>query len=598
MCAGPSIDALRSKAPEISKILQQGESLLDPTLEVHFPELYSNVILPDVRVLRLKTNLDRINRVLRLSKPSVAAMEDVLCKLEALKARISESREKLQRVAISTQIAHLRQLEEEIKGCEKKLNSVNRLVDRLDPKITSIDTGDDTQLESLLESAEKMVESKQFCDSLNSIQSLDTSDLVKEVSERIETSLDRICELSLLWLQKETYRLYNTEDSIIQPFIICNNSSVESLFEMDATRNSDSVSSGTEQGGVHASAVRILSVLRTRQKYFGIFMDNIKDLLTHLSQRRFNNLLIYAGKDMYDIFMNLQLILTMIKSSVTALYKNAKLESEDPVILINAISQQLLGTLESKLDQQIPETFEGALELFRNIQICHFYRDKLESVLKEEDASSEKSRNPILAFLDETCNDWRKNFHVLVENIQKEMGGPETGAPVMSLFLHKLIDIQLEFTESRDLHSILEKINALTLCTTLSTTYQIFKPLQSSIVPQQFKNAIKERLDAQIQEEYTIASEAILNELNITKNNQEYTCSDESVSNRISSIIYSESLESFEVLHNVSLLPDPVKRLILQKLYLLLVDVYKNLNGDSTKVKEMTDMVNGFPHSL
>ncbi|UKJ89678.1 hypothetical protein MACJ_002931 [Theileria orientalis] len=454
-------------------------------------------------------------------------------------------------------------------------------------------------------------------------------------------------------------------------------------------------------------SLRMLKLLILNPKCLEIFLNDINEFLSELSYRRFSLLLQYIKLDMkyknnaiYDLFMNLQLVLTLIKSCVISLYYNCELNLyANPYLdleimsapnYIDKIAEKLVGPLENKLEQILnaagmdadtnesmhseadffaiqsqtsfsTSTDEGTfasmdnaqdiqvadiLDLYAAVQICNFYYNKMLNILKppylyphasardgdyedeeeqgmgEMDYAVEKS--PILHAFAVMCERWNDLIiNKLQQNITVPLSdertsrklNPDVVVATVANFLSEIVSIQLEYSASDDLLTILQMtLNpVINWCQKVSKTLgsrsnffliasfsTLLNAIQSPFVNNSFKLLLEDLIDNNVEfVSHVILDEALANLggklVEVSPVNVQFTGPE--FLEKMRQVVYTNTLLDYvpaDVAEGFVDLDTTTTRLLYRRVYGFMARLYKEHSSDAKRADELVQLASSY----
>ncbi|ORM41476.1 uncharacterized protein BXIN_2569 [Babesia sp. Xinjiang] len=410
------LEALRLELPRIARVLHSA----DEHLERRRGPQGLPPSVAQIRISMLKTSVQRLRQARDRLKPAIeGAMELVEC-INRVAESAANLRRRLAHIQRSTVHAEMERLSAQISLTEKRLLALNCLMGHLNPSMTNVDynsleyeshAGDPTisGMERVLEAAESLMESKRFCDSLQELEFLKGSPVIHEATQRLATNLDSSCELSFLWLQKESRRLSTSlcdvfkdasavalrhSTGFIPPVsgdhLINDKLGLRSILEQ---------SDESDENEKPSIALRALRLLKLRPTYLYHFLAGMRDILGHVSLNSFAAYTSAVKMDAYnrtavlECYLNhLQNTVTFMRRCVEHLYSNAgvPLDAADlrwhGVVFLTAdrylrhILTWLVIPLESKLNHVMQENAISVIEGIINYSSIVYMFDAIQIV--------------------------------------------------------------------------------------------------------------------------------------------------------------------------------------------------------------------------
>uniref|UniRef100_A0A3B0NDD5 Uncharacterized protein n=1 Tax=Theileria annulata TaxID=5874 RepID=A0A3B0NDD5_THEAN len=619
-----------------------------------------------------------------------------------------------------------------LNSVEKLKLYLNPLIPNVDITPSLSDTESLEEISAIITASEQLKISKQFCENLNQFLQKTQSTSYKIVNESlsaINKSFDHVCQLCFDVLCKEMDRIsvlssrLNCDSGVInEPLINIPNTqdtlNIISIFEDHDTQyitnhnintvntnygndvnhpnNTDHINRLTSMNSLNSVnklnsmkslnsvteqsySMRLLKIMIMSGEKLEQFLSYCIEFLSNLSRKRYSALLQYIkpknrdNNSVYDVFMNLQLVISLIKSSVISLYTNCELDlysqnHRDFNVLtaqeyIHKVTETLIPLLENKLDtiithdsvvsedEHITDVSEHMtigpvmglneiIELYTAIQICHFYYNKISNILKppylqvyntissfETLNSSSLTKNtsvpptmndnpsdsvndslnvdgPVLISFNRLCNNWNE---MIMLKLQKSITIPLSSQDfkgfeseilnTIANFLSEIVSIQLEYSVSDDLVTILEMtINpVINWCQRVSNSLPngyifllnsystLLSSIQSPLVDKSFKLLLEELKEFVIDSFVNDIIPTIITALGgklIELESHQVECNDTFLHN-VKSVIFTDGILEFIPPEQLSQLDSTNLKSIFKRIYIYLAKVYQtNLNDD------------------
>ncbi|UKK02672.2 hypothetical protein MACK_002767 [Theileria orientalis] len=792
------LDNLAEKGPDIAKVLKNSTETFEKYFQDGFTEEFSWLNLntfPDLRLDNLDSLLDKLRSALKLASPCVEEANEMVSKLNNLNAKVESIKDKMKSISVTRDFSNLCDLERRINDNYSKLKCVEELKNHLNPRVFDyyrMDLRDDEYEEfiKIIQSAESLKKSREFCYSLKKLEDLSESPSLLEALKKIDNNFEKISEMCYLWLIQRTKRISVlsstlTSDSgiINEPLINVSEEDdrigIASLFEInlsaprksdgkrgvtdfgakygpdqyyndidthedDASANKHALDKNTggrlaeglgddrenevetdkygnqvvegDSGEKHQAEVemeprelslRMLKLLILNPKCLEMFLNDINEFLSELSYRRFSLLLQYIKLDMkyknnaiYDLFMNLQLVLTLIKSCVISLYHNCELNLyENPYLdleimsapkYIDKIAEKLVVPLENKLEQILnaagmdgdtneamhseadffamdsqtsysSSMEEGTLasmdnaqdiqvadilDLYAAVQICNFYYNKMLNILKppylyphasardgdyeeeEEQGMGEMDyvveNSPILRAFAVMCQRWndliinklQQNITVpLSEERTSSKLNPDVVVATVANFLSEIVSIQLEYSASDDLLTILQMtLNpVINWCQKVSKTLgsrsnffliasfsTLLNAIQSPFVNNSFKLLLEDLIDNNVEFVSHVILDTALAKLGgklveVSPINVQFTGT--GFLEKMRQVVYTNSLLEYvppDLSEGFADLDTTSTRLLYRRVYGFMASLYKEHSSDARRADELVQLASSY----
>ncbi|XP_953078.1 uncharacterized protein TA08310 [Theileria annulata] len=620
-----------------------------------------------------------------------------------------------------------------LNSVEKLKLHLNPLIPNVDITPSLSDKESLEEISAIITASEQLKISKQFCENLNQfLQKTESTDykIVNESLSSINKSFDHVCQLCFEVLCKEMDRIsvlssrLNCDSGVInEPLINIPNTqdtlNIISIFEDHDTQyatnhnintvntnygndvnhpnNTDPVNRLTSMNSLtsinrlntvnslnsvteQSYSMRLLKIMITSGEKLEQLLSYCIEFLSNLSRKRYSALLQYIkpknrdNNSVYDVFMNLQLVISLIKSSVISLYTNCELDlytqnHQDFKVLtaqeyIHKVTETLIPLLENKLDtiithdsvvsedEHITDVTENItigpvmglneiVELYTAIQICHFYYNKISNILKppylqvyntissfETFNSSSLTKNtsvlgspndtlndtpndsvnnvdgPVLISFNRLCNNWNE---MIMLKLQKSITIPLSSQDfkghesevlnTIANFLSEIVSIQLEYSVSDDLVTILEMtINpVINWCQRVSNSLPngyifllnsystLLSSIQSPLVDKSFKLLLEELKEFVIESLVNGMIPTIITALGgkLIELESHQVESNDTFLHNVKSVIFTDGILEFVPSEQLSQLDSTNLKSILKRIYIYLAKVYQtNLNDD------------------
>nr|PVC50871.1 hypothetical protein MACL_00001998 [Theileria orientalis] len=452
-------------------------------------------------------------------------------------------------------------------------------------------------------------------------------------------------------------------------------------------------------------SLRMLKLLILDPKCLERFLNDINEFLSELSYRRFSLLLQYIKLDMkyknnaiYDLFMNLQLVLTLIKSCVISLYYNCELKLyANPYLdveimsapkYIDKIAEKLVAPLENKLEQILnasgmeADTHEGAhaeadffamdsqtslgsstdegtlastdiyqdiqvadiLDLYAAVQICNFYYNKMLNILRppylcpqagarEGDCEEEEGvgevyyapeDSPILRAFAAMCARWNDLIiNKLQQNITVPLSDERTSrrlnadvvVATVANFLSEIVSIQLEYSASDDLLTILQMtLNpVINWCQKVSKTLgarahffliasfsTLLNAIQSPFVNSSFKLLLEDLVDNNVEVVSHVVLDAALAKLGgrlveVSPVNVQFAGPE--FLERMRQVVYTNTLLDYvppDIAEGFADLDTTSTRLLYRRVYGFMARLYREHSGDPKVANDLVELASSY----
>ncbi|BAM42126.1 conserved hypothetical protein [Theileria orientalis strain Shintoku] len=736
------LDNLKEKGPDIAKVLKNSTETFEKYFQDGFTEEFSWFNLntfPDLRLDNLDSLLDKLRSALKLTSPCVEEANEMVSKLNHLNEKVESIRDKMRSISVTRDFSNLCALEKRINENYSKLKCVEKLKTHLNPRALDHYRADlrDEEYEEfikIVQSAESLKRSREFCYSLKKLEDLSESPSLLEALKKIDDNFEKISEMCYLWLIQRTKRISVlsstlTSDSgiINEPLINVSEEEdrigIASLFEINIStpRRShgkpgeadfgtkygpDQYYNDNETGENGAKlSLRMLKLLILDPKCLERFLNDINEFLSELSYRRFSLLLQYIKLDMkyknnaiYDLFMNLQLVLTLIKSCVISLYYNCELNLyANPYLdveimsapkYIDKIAEKLVAPLENKLEQILnasgmeADTHEGAhaeadffamdsqtslgsstdegtlastdiyqdiqvadiLDLYAAVQICNFYYNKMLNILRppylcpqagarEGDCEEEEGvgevyyapeDSPILRAFAAMCARWNDLIiNKLQQNITVPLSDERTSrrlnadvvVATVANFLSEIVSIQLEYSASDDLLTILQMtLNpVINWCQKVSKTLgarahffliasfsTLLNAIQSPFVNSSFKLLLEDLVDNNVEVVSHVVLDAALAKLGgrlveVSPVNVQFAGPE--FLERMRQVVYTNTLLDYvppDIAEGFADLDTTSTRLLYRRVYGFMARLYREHSGDPKVANDLVELASSY----
>ncbi|GFE54491.1 NAD-dependent epimerase dehydratase, putative [Babesia ovis] len=422
------LEALRLDLPRIATVLKGADEQLERRRgKAGIPSSVSQI-----RIAMLEASIERLREAQRNVAPVVEGAMKLLESIEAVASSAAATRRQL--ASVQKNIAHveMERLSAQIALTEKRLLALNRLMSHLSPSMSSVNhdflaseahmlptTVDG--MERILETAESLLASKAFCDSLQEMEFLKGSAVLLEATQRLSTSLDSICEISFLWIQRESRllsislcALFNDASAVAlrhSHAFVPPSTGTQKLPDDLGMRSVIEHSGPQNETSEVPVALRVLKLLKMRPTYLYHFLAGMRDILGQVSLKRFSAYTRALKVDAYkrsvsvaSLLNHLQSNVKFMKKCVENLYNNAGIPLHDPDLrwheiifptaerYLRHILKWLVIPLETKLNHLMQDNIvtgvEGILncytivDMFDAIQTVKSHINKLESELK------------------------------------------------------------------------------------------------------------------------------------------------------------------------------------------------------------------------
>ncbi|EDO06126.1 hypothetical protein BBOV_II001690 [Babesia bovis T2Bo] len=345
--------ALRLALPRIAKSLNESREQLEGQRGKKMSSLSS---VSQIRLTLLDDYIESLKQAKSKLSPTLEGAMELLERIDSLSSSLALTRQRLTNVQRITTHSEMQHLSERISLTEKRLIALDRLMKHLSPSMPNIGN-EDAQAEShmipstveameqLLDTADSLMESKAFCDSLQELEYLKGSTVLIEAIHRLGSSLDFICEVSFLWIQRESRLLSMSLCAVF------NDASVIALRHSNAfvpsTTGSEKLPDNTElrkvidqapesSNGISV-ALRVLKLLKMRPTYLYHFLSGMRDILGQVSLKRFSAYSNAVKVDIYkrgvalsSLLKHLRSNVRFMKQCVINLYNNAGIPLHDP----------------------------------------------------------------------------------------------------------------------------------------------------------------------------------------------------------------------------------------------------------------------------
>ncbi|KAK1938685.1 hypothetical protein X943_003410 [Babesia divergens] len=422
------IKALKYDAPKIARVLSSSDGIIESQLGTLTQDgSGSERPVDKMRMALLDNNLQRLKEARKLFKPFVDNSTLMLERIDTIASRLASTRNKLVSVTHSEISVELERLSARIALTEKRLVALNRLMEHLNPSMDNIDydrisddmradSTDCSNIELVLDTADNLIASKKFCDSLSKLEYLKGSAVLLGASQRITANLDKVCELSFLRLQKASRRLSKVlceafdEASAIE--LKHSNSFVPSMPSSAGINDEFGISKiFVPKADPNASlALRALKLLQMRPTYLYHFVNGMRDVLGQISLKHFAAYASTRGVNpcnrsavVISVLEHLQHNVKFMKECVAGLYGNAGLpfhyseSNEHGMVLMKAsnyltsILELLVNPLEAKLNKIMAAdttkvvdgviTCNGIVDMFTTMQSIREHMEKINDAL-------------------------------------------------------------------------------------------------------------------------------------------------------------------------------------------------------------------------
>ncbi|EAN31766.1 hypothetical protein TpMuguga_04g00414 [Theileria parva strain Muguga] len=706
-------------------------------------------VFEDVRVDNLARVISRLKLALSVLRPVVSEMSLLLSNYANLTEKLNNTRELTRKIESSDDFTRLSRIETALNDNYLRLKSVETLKLHLSPgskvdisRPVTLDTASLEEILHLITASEQLKLSKHFCNKLLSHHTDTTGNTLCEALRGVNHSLEKVTELCYEILCKEMERItllsdrLNSDSGVIhEPLINLPHTqdtlNITSLFEVSLNYSNcvnypnslnyancvdygnsvnygnsvDSVDSGTvtEKLGIRLLRILVLDPRKLRE-----FLLCSLGFLSNLAQKRYSALLKYIisnprnrdNNAVYDVFMNLQLVISLVKSSVIALYNNCDLDlynthqqCQAPTAenYIHKVTETLVPLLEHKLHSliththDIGDTLDGRdtldcrdsvdvvvrgvneiIELYTAIQISHFYYNKISNILTPpylqisnslsssvnsfevtqnpteyprdttvyplesvnpvptvnplEGESPVPRESPVLKSIDRMCNEWNE---LIMLKLQKSItvplstedytGSEEEILRLIANFLSEIVSIQLEYSVSNDLITILEMtINpVINWCQRVSNSRttpgnsgdifllnaysQLLGSIQSPLVEKSFKQLLEELRENAIDSIVSHAIPQVITALggklsHPSEHSLDNVELDEKFLYNVKAVIFADGVvelvpqlgDEFSKLETTNL------KLVLKRIYTHLAKIYQSHLNDDTAHKLVT----------
>ncbi|GIX65197.1 conserved oligomeric Golgi complex subunit 6 [Babesia caballi] len=380
------LEALKLEAPRIARVLASADEVLEQRPAAAASPGSARPVA-NIRVALLERSVARLRKAQRQFRPVVDGASAMLERVEDVAERIAQTRRQLEHLRRSGVHAELERLSAQIALTEKRLAALLKLMEHLNPSMSSIDydgiAGESlapgagaASFERVLETAESLIASQSFCDSLNELEYLRGSAVLLEASQRLAANLDRVCEICFLWMQRASRRLWTSlcaafdeasdvalrhSHSFVPPTTGPDQDPDEVGLRRVFERNPDAADS---------RALRVLQLLRLRPTYLYHFIGGMRGILGQISLKRFvaytSAVAVHPcrrSEAVAGVLEHLQSSVTFMTNCVEGLYSNSGLPLHEPTALdhgavflpapryLRGILRLLANPLEAKLCQ-------------------------------------------------------------------------------------------------------------------------------------------------------------------------------------------------------------------------------------------------------
>ncbi|CDR95005.1 hypothetical protein, conserved [Babesia bigemina] len=420
------LEALRMEVPRIARVLSSADDVLERRhgADANWAPSPASP-MAQIRVAMLDRNVERLRKAHRQFKPVVDGATAMLERIENVASRIAAAKRNMQGIEQSGVYSEMDSVRQHIALTEKRLGAVNRVVEQLNPSIGNIDiggvVGEDqadnagaASMERVLEAAQGITESKNFCDALHELEYLKGSPVLHEASQRINANVDRLCETCFLGLQKASRKMS------LDLCAACDDASTIALrhsnsfvpppagHEIDEIGFQRIFECSDEAGA--SLALRALRLLRLRPTYLYHFVSGMREILGQLSTKRFSAYANAVSVEPNNRSASVSVVLEhlvknveFMKRCVEGIYGNAGLPlsesglKENGVEFIGApnylreILRRLVNPLETKLNRIMEPgsvkgdesivTCDSVLDIFNAIHISKMCVKRMKEVL-------------------------------------------------------------------------------------------------------------------------------------------------------------------------------------------------------------------------
>ncbi|KAK1442592.1 hypothetical protein BgAZ_301100 [Babesia gibsoni] len=422
------IEALKYEIPRIARVFGKADDILEKQPNI-FIENAGGVghSFDHMRIALLENRIQRLKDARKLFKPIYDSSSLMLERVDSIASMVASARENLSSVVQTEATAEIERLRAHISLTEKRLLALNQLMDHLNPSINSIDydcpsldsqktTCDSTNIMSVLETADNLIESMKFCETLNELEYLKGSTVLLEASQRITSNMDKVCEMLYLRLQRASRMLSKVLckafDEASDIALKHSNSFVPPMPPKARLSDDFGMSSILKANSNPESslALRALKLLQMRPAYLYHFVNGMRDMLGQISLKHFSAYASSCTVDPYNrneavkrVLEHLYHNVTYIRGCVSGLYSNAGLpfhysESSEHGAKLMKVSEYFGGIIEllvNPLEEKLNKVMavdgakvvdgivicNGIVDMFIAMQVLYTYIEKMENLI-------------------------------------------------------------------------------------------------------------------------------------------------------------------------------------------------------------------------